>query len=509
MSRVRVVSYVDGVRWGPIAVTDEAGRATSRVPMKSAGAANVRFDVAGIEGSKASYVNGPAIDKSSPWLSNEVTVQVTPPAPVGSLPPVTWDVMADTWVGTDALGRSLPTFDEVGPPSANKTVGLFYYVWHEHLSRTMINRREPLRVISEIASRNPADPPYEDGWHHWGESLFGYYNSGDEYVLRKHAQMLADAGVDVLLYDTSNNLGYLEQWLIHADLLTSLRESGQAAPQVAHLCWASTDGGVLGDLVRDFYDPGLYRDLWFQWKGKPLLLADAAKLPPSLKQLADRFTLRTSWAWTDPNGWFGDGKDKWPWLAEVPYAVNWHEEKGRAEQASVTAGHHPTTIKGKSMSKGVQPPRDRERSGEGIQFAEQFDYALKLDPEFLFITQWNEWIAMSIVNDREGMPYVGRTLHKGQRFFVDVYDPEFNRDVEPMTGGVRRQLLLPDGRRHSPVQGRSPDRAGEAGRDRDRWEVRRLDARRARVPRHARRSRASRRMELRLGPSLPEHDGPK
>jgi hypothetical protein len=34
--------------------------------------------------------------------------------------------------------------------------------------------------------------------HHWGESAFGYYRSDDPWVLRKHAQMLSDAGVDVI-----------------------------------------------------------------------------------------------------------------------------------------------------------------------------------------------------------------------------------------------------------------------------------------------------------------------
>ncbi len=32
--------------------------------------------------------------------------------------------------------------------------------------------------------------------HHWGEPYLGYYVSNDEWVIRKHAQMLSDAGVD-------------------------------------------------------------------------------------------------------------------------------------------------------------------------------------------------------------------------------------------------------------------------------------------------------------------------
>ncbi len=41
-------------------------------------------------------------------------------------------------------------------------------------------------------------------YHHWSEPLFGYYVSTDRWVLRKHAEMLADAGVDVVFFDCTN-----------------------------------------------------------------------------------------------------------------------------------------------------------------------------------------------------------------------------------------------------------------------------------------------------------------
>ena len=41
------------------------------------------------------------------------------------------DVYADTWVATDALGRSLPGYAEVGPPR-KRQVGIFYFLWVNH-----------------------------------------------------------------------------------------------------------------------------------------------------------------------------------------------------------------------------------------------------------------------------------------------------------------------------------------------------------------------------------------
>ena len=39
------------------------------------------------------------------------------------------DLYPDTWAATDALGRSLPSYEEVGPMRENRKVGLFYFLW--------------------------------------------------------------------------------------------------------------------------------------------------------------------------------------------------------------------------------------------------------------------------------------------------------------------------------------------------------------------------------------------
>jgi hypothetical protein len=43
------------------------------------------------------------------------------------------DIYPDTWVGTDALGRKMPTSKEVGTLKTDKkrTVGIFYITWHD------------------------------------------------------------------------------------------------------------------------------------------------------------------------------------------------------------------------------------------------------------------------------------------------------------------------------------------------------------------------------------------
>ena len=38
------------------------------------------------------------------------------------------DIMSDTWVGQDELGRPFGTQAEVGAPKSDKTVCMFYYI---------------------------------------------------------------------------------------------------------------------------------------------------------------------------------------------------------------------------------------------------------------------------------------------------------------------------------------------------------------------------------------------
>ena len=42
------------------------------------------------------------------------------------------DLYSDTWVASDALGRTMPSYEEVGPVKDDKrrVSGIFYITWH-------------------------------------------------------------------------------------------------------------------------------------------------------------------------------------------------------------------------------------------------------------------------------------------------------------------------------------------------------------------------------------------
>ena len=186
------------------------------------------------------------------------------------------DTFADTWVATDALGRRVPTGREVGPLRSDRTVGMFYFLWHgAHIQGgpydvTRILARDP------DAMRKPDNPLWGPLHvpHHWGESIFDYYLIDDDSVLRKHAQMLADAGVDVVIFDVTNQQSYPAWYGALLRVWGGMRAAGNRTPQVAFLTPFGDPAKVVRELWRDLYQPGLSNELWFRWEGRPLILAD-------------------------------------------------------------------------------------------------------------------------------------------------------------------------------------------------------------------------------------------
>ena len=143
--------------------------------------------------------------------------------------PAGWDDLSDTWAATDGLGRSLPLNDVTGPVRPDRNVGIFFFLWNEG--------QNPVYDLTKIVAANPGHPAYgpNQSFHHWGEPLFGYYRQNDRYVLRKHVQMLGDAGVDVLLLDVTNALTYDAVRDSLLEVLDQFKASGQHAPQIAFL----------------------------------------------------------------------------------------------------------------------------------------------------------------------------------------------------------------------------------------------------------------------------------
>jgi hypothetical protein len=336
------------------------------------------------------------------------------------------------WPATDALGRELPMASEVGPPRGDRFVAIFYSPWlnvHQRSSRwDGPNDVTKILAADPQALKNPDSPLWGPigSPHYWGEPLWGYYLGDDPWVLRRQAQLLADAGVDTLIFDTTNAVTYRDTYMKLCEVFSELRRKGARTPQIAFML--NTEAGRTADkLYSELYKPGLYRELWFTWLGKPLMLCDPAKASPELQKF---FTLRRAhWPFTMVNT-----KNAWHWEADYPQPYGFVDDANKPEQVNVSVAQNLRASDGRvtNMSRfdargrgfhNGQADGSRAAIARGANFDEQWKRALKLDPPLVMVTGWNEWIAGRFASAAEPV------------MFVDQFSEEFSRDIEPMKGG--------------------------------------------------------------------------
>ena len=114
------------------------------------------------------------------------------------------DAMPDTWAATDTLGRTLCGNAEAGDLKEDKIVAMFYWDWHNSDRGTPLNVTEFLKQHPEIKNDYKSELwPTAATTYFWDEPIYGYYLTTDEWVIRRQAELLADAGVDVTSWTTT------------------------------------------------------------------------------------------------------------------------------------------------------------------------------------------------------------------------------------------------------------------------------------------------------------------
>ena len=138
-----------------------------------------------------------------------------------------------------------------------------------------------------------------------------------------------------------------------------------------------------------------------------------------------------------PNYFIGpQGPDEWGWLEVYPQHA-FTNAPGTVEEVTVGVAQNALDGKlsvlsnprarGRSFHEGSQPGSEGQDL-TGRNFSEQWERAFALDPQFIFVTGWNEWIA-----GRFKTP--SGCYGDGPVTFVDQFSREYSRDCEPMLGG--------------------------------------------------------------------------
>ncbi len=378
------------------------------------------------------------------------------------------DYYNDTWSATDMMGRKLPGYETVGEYDPERQVALFYWTVHarsKQLDAADVNsnqatiknylRKNPGSTESDIKNafswrnQDGTTGNWGKGLTEWNESIYGYYNGLDSWVMRKQAELLSSAGVDALFFDTTNlSDTFTGGFMTLAGTLHKMRQEGTRTPQISFMLPFNASTFTTTSLQRLYqimYGVGLYSDVWYYWDGKPVIMgypedlnnpsgyADIDALNEEIKSF---FTFRPAQAsyFTGPTR-----SDQWPWLEVYPQHgfVPLTNSKYAYECVSVGTAQNANSkgltamngegVFGRSYTyKNKHSLLSEESKYYGYNFQEQWDRALELNPKMVFITGWNERI-VSQHTEWEGV--------KGA--FPDQYNDEYSRDIEPTKGDFK------------------------------------------------------------------------
>ena len=366
------------------------------------------------------------------------------------------------WVCVDGLGRVVPINTDTGDKREDKTVAMFYWTWHGEFAdaQTAYNNQQNIDTLlskgytqQDYFSMTPsalrklgvytAKGGVGTGkYHFWDEPIYGYYDGDDEWVIRKQAELLASAGVDVVFFDNTNGtMTWMATAMKVMKVFSEARAQGVDAPDVSFMLNfgpISATAIQLEKLYTNIYEKGLYQDVWYEMDGKPMIMAHAGALDRKgnelHKTIYEFFNFRANIGdYIDNNPKTG----QWGWLSRYPQAY-YSTSNGQPEQITVgvSLNHdyvnsllapmsYPNIIGRTWTSRGYDT---RENAlFYGACFEEQWKNALKVDPNVVFVTGWNEWVAMRI-----GVWDIGVT--KYEDCFVDQFNAEYSRDCEPSNG---------------------------------------------------------------------------
>lgn len=267
----------------------------------------------------------------------------------------------DHIVGIDQFGRLV----EQSHGDNGKQVGMFFWAW---LGQPFLSGFWDAQKISELPDGNnilyyqdnkELSPSGQGHW--WGEPLWGYYNSMDEWVIRKQLEMLTTAGVDYIAFDTTNNVTYNKVYWPVMKVITEMVEQGFNPPRVTFYTHTRSIKTVLR-LYEDIYKPNVYPQSWYRLDGKPFIIAftdPAADLAaegitdhsvstyhpePYPKEIEDFFTFKRP-QWPTNDVVYPDGLPWVEWIYPQPI---------HTDIMNVTVGSHPNVPMSFTITRGLE-----------------------------------------------------------------------------------------------------------------------------------------------------------
>ena len=380
--------------------------------------------------------------------------------------PTASSAMLDALSDTD-LAVSVPT-----DLASKKQVGIFYFIWEGtgpdlpqvyDNTKTLANMDLTGKDKITLDEWTAAGGGPKGQFHWWGQPLYGYYDMADEWVVSRHMQLLGEAGVDFIVIDQTNGVldGYVKRINTVFRAAYDLYTQGVRVPKI---CFMGYDDGP--DTLNKLYYQVYYKhpewaELYYHWNGheKPVIfdnieaysktaayqinkkekLASYDPAVPEFFEIRDlAFPHETKFGYKGSSLLYLD-------FRPVPEPVRDRNDGGYSF-VNVSVAEICSTNQSTANVLRETPDRSRSWDGEknlewhgqpdawryGINFARQWEAAIAADPDMVFVTGWNEWIAQ----------LQGGATGSASVALIDNMDINNSRDIEPMAGGYGDNYYL-------------------------------------------------------------------
>jgi hypothetical protein len=267
----------------------------------------------------------------------------------------------------------------------------------------------------------------------WGTPELDRYRSDDRSVIRKHARWIADAGVDFIWIDWSNDVNYFPGESVANGTRDMIERSTQVIfeeyaklkrrPKISIFLGVSGAPEAVKDgrlqrkadqLHQWFVTQPRFRPLLQDYLGKPLLVVYVNTPSPFQTGVPEwndpRFTVRwmTGYVTEQTNLRTPEHVSRfgyWSWEDRGPQTFTVHA--GHPEAMVVVASWRPQSNPGE---RDFIPAAERDG---GRTFREQWARARSIGPRFAMVVSWNEWLtseqpSVAVSKDIEPSKELGR-----------------------------------------------------------------------------------------------------
>ena len=272
----------------------------------------------------------------------------------------------------------------------------------------------------------------------WSYPLVGKYASNNKEVVRQHGIWLAEAGVDFVFVDWSNNTTY------HPDITGGTREDFEMiekatdvlfevwsqipnAPKICifvgpgHSGIESVSSGEhqrkVNQVYNDYINNAKNREMYFYYEGKPLLMcygATPTQYGANPSWTDNRFTIRWVTGYVGQQGSLYNKQTRcsyryWSW--EEREAQTYTVKDGVVEAVTCSAATRAQNSPGQS---GYIPAHGKEN---GKTLKKQFQRAIDLGASIVLVVSWNEW-----TSSEQGTAEYAKDIEPSEAYGTYYYD---------------------------------------------------------------------------------------